>query len=457
MISGWADSIRAAGRSLSARLLVIFFIGSMVYGYAARYAFTVFTDTDYLRQIVGAHIALHSEYILKDIGSPPDISKAEAIVNKIPVDIRIVGPGMDWSSSPHFYPLEKIPFGPLDILELGEANRTEVENWARQIESVAFARYHEHFLVKLENDGYEIVFASPRISEMPRTDYSTLIISLAGIAILFLILLAVRWVFLPIKWIQEGAERIGAGDLEYRIRSRRHDELGDLSRQFNTMAEDVQEMLEAKRQLMLAISHELRSPLTRSKVSAEFIEDETVRQNILEDLAEMERLTSDLLESEALKTRHAVLHREPVDLAALLESVIATDFVSQTERVSLECGEMPVVDLDITRIKLLMRNLIDNALRYNPADAGLVEVRAVEEAGKIRISVQDHGPGIPPEHIDNITEPFYRADPARARATGGIGLGLYLCRRIVEVHGGQLSLISPAGRGTLATVILPLQ
>jgi len=457
MISGWIDPIRAAGRSLSVRLLVIFFIGSMVYGYAARHAFTLFTDTDYLRQIVGAHIALHSEYILEDIGSPPDISKAEAIVNKIPVDIRIVGPGMDWSSSPHFYPLEKIPFGPLTILELGEANRTEIENWAQQIESVAFARYHEHILVKLEDEGYEIVFASPRISEMPRTDYSTLIISLAGIAILFLIYLAVRWVFLPIKWIQMGAERIGAGDLEYRIRSRRHDELGDLSRQFNTMAEDVQEMLEAKRQLMLAISHELRSPLTRSKVSAEFIEDETVRQNILEDLAEMERLTSDLLESEALNTRHAVLRREPVDLAALLESVVATDFVSQAARVSLECGDMPVVDLDITRIKLLMRNLIDNALRYNPADAGPVELRAVEEAGKIRISVQDHGPGIPPEHIDNVTEPFYRADPARARATGGIGLGLYLCRRIIEVHGGELSLTSSAGRGTLATVILPVR
>ena len=86
-----------------------------------------------------------------------------------------------------------------------------------------------------------------------------------------------------------------------------------------------------------------------------------------------------------------------------------------------------------------------------------VAVRAVEEAGKIRISVQDHGPGIPPEHIDNVTEPFYRADPARARATGGIGLGLYLCRRIIEVHGGELSLTSPAGRGTLATVIMPVQ
>jgi signal transduction histidine kinase len=457
MITGWKDLLRATYSSLSVRLLLIFFIAAMVYGSAARHAFSLFVDTDYLRQIVGAHIALHSEYMLEDIGSPPDISKAEAIVKKIPVDIRIVGPDLDWSSSPDFYPLENIPFGPLDILELGEASRTEIENWARQVENVAFARYQEHVLIRLEDQGYEIVFASPRISEMPRPDYSTLIISLAGIAILLLCYLAVRWVFRPIAWMQVGAERIGAGDLDYRIRSRRHDELGDLSRQLNTMAGDVQEMLEAKRQLMLAISHELRSPLTRSKVSAEFIEDETVRRNILEDLEQMERLTADLLESEALNTRHAVVRRESVDLAALLGSVVATDFVNQSEQVSLECGDMPVVDLDVTRIRLMMRNLIDNALRYNPADAGPVKISAEEFAGKIRITVEDHGPGISSEHIDRVTEPFYRADPARARATGGFGLGLHLCKRIAEVHGGELSLSSPPGRGTIATVILPVQ
>jgi len=457
MSKSWAGLVRGGLSSLSVRLLGIFIIASMVYGYAARHAFSIFADTDYLRQIVGAHLALHSEYILNDIGSPPDISKAQAIVDKIPVDIRIVGPGLDWSSSPHFYPLENIPFGPLEILELSETGRTEVENWARQIEGVVFARYHEHVMIKLEDEGYEIIFASPRISEMPRPNYSTLIISLAGIAILLLCYLAVRWVFRPIKWMQVGAEHIGAGDLDYRIRSRRHDELGDLSRQFNTMAADVQEMLEAKRQLMLAISHELRSPLTRSKVSAEFIEDETVRQNILEDLEEMERLTADLLESEALNTRHAVIRREAVDMAGLLESVIATDFASRTERVSLECDKLPIADVDITRIRLMMRNLIENALRYNPVDAAPVQVRAVEVAGEIHITVQDSGPGIPPQHIDKVTEPFYRADPARARATGGFGLGLYLCRRIAEAHGGELSVTSPVGQGTIISVVLPVQ
>ncbi len=451
------ELVSALTRSLSARLLLIFVLAAMLYGYSARYAYSVFQDTDYLRQIVGAHIALHTEYILSDIGTPPDISKAEAIVNKIPVDIRIVGPDLDWSSSPHFYPLENIPFGPLHLLEVGEASRSELESWARQLESVAFARYHEHLMVKLEAKGYEIVFASPRINEMPAPDFSTLIISVAGVAVLFLCYLAVRWVFRPIKWMQIGAARIGSGDLDYRIPTRRHDELGDLSREFNTMAADVQGMLEAKQQLMLAISHELRSPLTRSKVSVEFIDDEAVRASILEDLEEMERLTADLLESEALNTRHAVLRREPVNVTELLEAIVEGDFAAEAERISLTCAALPMAELDVTRMRLLMRNLIDNALRFNPPDAQPVSVKASASDTGIVIVVEDHGPGISPEHIEHVTEPFYRADPARSRATGGFGLGLYLCRRIVEVHGGELSITSPRGRGTVVRVTLPLQ
>ncbi len=442
-------------RSLSARLLMIFVLGTMVYGYAARYAFSLFQDTDYLRQIVGAHIALHTDYILGDIGSPPDIARAEAIVAKIPVDIRIVGPDLDWSSSPHFYPLENIPFGPLHLLEVGEASRSELESWAKQLESVAFARYHEHLIVRLEDQGYQIVFASPRIDEMPDPDYSTFFFYLAGATVLFLCYLAVRWVFRPIKWMQVGAARIGAGDLDYRIPTRRHDELGDLAREFNTMAGDVQRMLDAKQQLMLAISHELRSPLTRSKVSVEFIEDEAVRNSILEDIEEMERLTADLLESEALNTRHAVLRREPVDLAAFVQQVVQEDFAGQVERINLRCADIPEAQLDVKRMRLLLRNLIENALRYNPDDADPVAVTISARDERILIRIQDHGPGIPPEHIEHVTEPFYRADPARARATGGFGLGLYLCKRIVEVHGGVMHISSPSGQGTIVDINMP--
>ncbi|MBT8423204.1 MAG: sensor histidine kinase, partial [Gammaproteobacteria bacterium] len=96
-----------------------------------------------------------------------------------------------------------------------------------------------------------------------------------------------------------------------------------------------------------------------------------------------------------------------------------------------------------------------NALRYNPTDSSPVQVRVTQQDDMIDIEVRDHGPGIAPEHLEHVTEPFYRADPARARATGGFGLGLYLCKRIVEAHGGTLTVDSVMGRGTSVTALLP--
>jgi signal transduction histidine kinase len=222
------------------------------------------------------------------------------------------------------------------------------------------------------------------------------------------------------------------------------------------MADDVQGMLEAKRQLMLAISHELRSPLTRSKVALAMLDDDTTRDSLLEDIDEMERLISDLLESEALNTRHAILRREPVNLAELVESIVNDDFSSRDEKIDLEIAPMlPRVELDVTRIRLLLRNLIDNALRYNPDDGAPILVSVLSEAGGVEIAIQDHGPGIPSEHLAHVTEPFYRADPARSRSTGGVGLGLYLCRLIVEAHGGSLSIQSNPETGTRVSARLP--
>ena len=448
--------LRKIGHSLSARLLLIFFLASLAMSITARYAFTLFQDTDYLRQIVGAHIALHSEYILNDMGSPPDIARAQAIVDKIPVDILIAGPDLSWSSSPNFYPLDAIPFGPISMLELGDASRSEVEAWVGQVKHVQFANFHEHFLLKIEDNGYEIVFASPRINDMPKPDYTTIIIGLIGVFVLFFCFFAVRWVFRPISWMQEGAARLGSGDLEYRIPTPRHDELGDLSREFNKMADDVQGMLEAKRQLMLAISHELRSPLTRSRVALELIDDGVARKNILEDIEEMERLITDLLESEALNTRHAILRRETAHLGELIEMVIAVDFSQRAENIESRVQfNIALNNIDVTRIRLLMRNLIDNALRYNPTGGPAINIMVSADSDSQVIVVQDHGPGIAPEHLKHVTEPFYRADAARTRATGGFGLGLYLCRRIVEAHGGELTINSNSS-GTRVTVTLPV-
>ncbi|MDP6436930.1 MAG: HAMP domain-containing sensor histidine kinase [Gammaproteobacteria bacterium] len=448
--------VRRLAHSLSTRLLVIFLLASIAYGYATRLGFTLFQDTDYLRRIAGAHVALHTEYIIEDIGSPPDLARAQDIVDIIPVDIRIIGPDVDWSSTADFYPLEAIPFAKATWLDLAADTQSKLEVWVKTLEKVEFARFKEHTLVKIRNEDYDIIFASPRISEIAPQNYTSWIFGIIGVVVLFFCYLAVRWVFQPIRWMQEGAARIGQGELDYRIPTPRRDELGDLTRDINNMANDVQDMLEAKRQLMLAISHELRSPLTRSKVALELVEDGKARATIQEDIEEMERLISDLLESEALNTRHAVIRREPVDMSTLLDSVLEIDFSGRNDGISVDVeDELPKVELDATRIRLLLRNLIDNGLRYNPEDGEPLKIKVSKPGKFIRIVVQDYGQGISAEHIKHVTEAFYRADPARSRATGGVGLGLYLCKRIVEVHGGTMDIDSTPGSGTRVTVDLP--
>jgi signal transduction histidine kinase len=215
-------------------------------------------------------------------------------------------------------------------------------------------------------------------------------------------------------------------------------------------------MLEAKQQMLLAISHELRSPLTRTKVALEFMEDDQTRQSILEDVEEMERLIEDLLESERLNTRHSKLQRSSVNLAELVEKLLSTDFGDRRERIGFAApASLEPEAIDATRIRLLVKNLIENALCHSQDDAGPVEVTITQTAADQTLRVRDHGAGMSPEQVNNATEPFYRADSSRCRDTGGFGLGLYLCRRIAEAHGGSLTITSEPGRGTEVIVELP--
>jgi signal transduction histidine kinase len=310
--------------------------------------------------------------------------------------------------------------------------------------------------VELVRDGYKIIIASPRMSETPRPDYTQPAIALISILVLVGCYFAVRWLVRPIKWIQKGTARIGQGDLDYRIRATRRDDLGDLANDINHMADDVKDMLEAKQQLLLAISHELRSPLTRAKVALEFLEDGQVKHDLLGDVREMEKLIADLLESERMNAGHTTLRRSTVELGAMLQALIQSDFEDRFDRINLHLPSETVVrEVDEIRVRLVAKNLIENALRYTPPDGPPVEVELSTKPGMVILRVRDYGPGIPKEHLPRVTEPFYRADPARSRSTGGLGLGLYLAKRIAEAHRGSLVIESELGHGTLCTVTIP--
>jgi signal transduction histidine kinase len=450
--------IRNITRSLSARLLGIFLVTSLVYGLASRYTVDLVWGTGYLSEVVAAHMTLHVDYVLNDIGLPPRVDRAKAIADRVPVDIMLIGPDLHWASDDRFPPLDKVPFQRSEFLSRMGSRSDDTPRWQRTANLMEFARYQRRAFVKITDGPYQIVFASPKLSEAPHPDLTTPAIGLLAIIVLLGCYFSVQWLLRPVKWIKEGAARIGQGDLDYRIPTSRRDDLGALAADINHMAEDVKDMLEAKRQLLLAISHELRSPLTRAKVALEFLDDQVVKDNVMEEINEMERLIADLLESERLNTRHSKLQVASLDLPELVSSVVATEFGGGEGRVAVTLPADPLLlEGDVARLRLLIRNLIENALRYTPADRPPVQVTVVATAaGAAEVRVCDRGRGMSPQDLARATEPFYRADPARSRTTGGLGLGLYLCRRIAEAHGGSLRITSELGCGTQVTVSLPL-
>ena len=373
-----------------------------------------------------------------------------------PLDLRIEGPGIEWSSDPAFPPIVDIPFESSDFLQRVRESGSEGQTWQRILDRLEFARFDRHSYVRIHDGDYQIVLVTPKLAVNPGPDLAAPLIGLISILVLAGCYAAVRWLVRPIRWIKQGADRIGQGDLDYRIPKARNDDLGELTSDINRMAEDVQAMLESKRQLLLAISHELRSPLTRTKVALEFLDDQDTKQHILEDVHEMERLIDDLLEGERLNSRHSKLQLTEVDLAGMIRGLLEADFTDARDRLRVDLPPAPLVQaVDAKRIRLLVKNLLDNALCYTPQDGPAVELSLGETGGTAVIRVKDHGPGMSPNQVERATEPFYRADPARCRDTGGFGLGLYLCRRIAEAHGGRLDIVSREGHGTEITVRLP--
>ncbi|MGA7980989.1 MAG: hybrid sensor histidine kinase/response regulator [Chromatiaceae bacterium] len=266
---------------------------------------------------------------------------------------------------------------------------------------------------------------------------------------------AIRRLFRPIETIRAGVARIGAGDLEHRLHIRRRDELGELAHSINAMADDIRDMLEAKRQLLLAISHELRSPLTRTRVNAELLDECAARQAVLADLGELEALLGELLESERLRGRHAVLAREAVDPSELLTELVDGSFGSAHVRLELD-PPGTWLPLDPVRIRLLARNLLTNALRHTPPGGTPPVLSSHIDAERWVFAVRDEGPGVAADQLSRLTAPFYRADSSRQRESGGVGLGLYLSCAIAEAHGGTLTTESAPGQGTRVIVSIPV-
>ena len=260
----------------------------------------------------------------------------------------------------------------------------------------------------------------------------------------------------PLRWLKEGVDKVSEGDLTTRVPVVRMDEIGQVGRAFNHMTSRVEQMLNDHDRLMADVSHELRSPLARMKLALEMLPEGDKRDQIAADIREMEALTSALLERERIKNRASHPQHDEFDLVALLREVVAT-FNNEGPGVILSAApDTLLTRADQALIKVLLQNLVDNAVKFSLGDSAAVEVSVSTDGNSVAITVEDDGPGIPEEQADKVLEPFVKLDPSRGHRNG-YGLGLNLCQRIVQAHAGEIDIEQRQPRGTRVSVSLPVR
>jgi signal transduction histidine kinase len=258
----------------------------------------------------------------------------------------------------------------------------------------------------------------------------------------------------PLERLTAAARRLGAGDLSARaptdaIHARRADEITELTRAFNEMAERVERLVRAEKDLLANVSHELRSPLARIRVALALLprggDDERRVTDIERDLAELDRLVDDVLTTARLEATGLPAHLGTVEAHALLREVAERahhDPLTARHPVQVEAGPAVSLIADEALLRRALWNLVENAAKYG---APPITLSAVLDGARVVFTVRDEGPGIAAADRERVFDPFYRADAARtpdARddARRGVGLGLTLARRVAEVHSGAIAI-----------------
>jgi signal transduction histidine kinase len=349
--------------------------------------------------------------------------------------------------------------------EVGEATREEGE--AGEVAYVA-VRATDDLLVRLSAPLSDV---EAPVDAMRNRLLFALALAIGAAALLGII--ASRVAARPLRAMTNAADRLAKGDYDISLPAPSPDEFGVLTEALSSLAKQLQEDMtriqkleKIRRDFVANLSHELRTPVTAVQGYAETLleghVDEDKRREFLEVIHHhanrLNALVSALLRLSAIEARAPEdTTREPVDLGAIARHVVATARPKSIEHeVTLETSfpEPARVWGDPLGVEQIVDNLVDNAIKYGKR-GGTVRVNAVTEGDWMELRVSDDGPGIQAEHLPRLFERFYRVDPGRSRAEGGMGLGLAIVRHLTEAMGGRIDVESKVGAGTTFTVTLP--
>jgi two-component system sensor histidine kinase CpxA len=324
------------------------------------------------------------------------------------------------------------------------------------------------------SNGHEYIFAT-ELPAGPRAAFGinrTTIALQWGVALLvsgFICYLLTRYLTTPILRLREASQQLAVGDLSIRAAvgmERRHDELGDLVRDFNAMASRIEELVSRQRQLISDVSHELRSPLARLNVALDLGRerkgDDPAFDHMEQDIKLLSEMIGRLLTLARLDTSAAPIPMMPLDLTKLVSEVVRDADFESLERnggVRVVSNGQHFVRGNAELLHSAIENVVRNAVRYTqsgtPVDV-VLECATRSNASFARLTVRDYGSGVPESELTNIFQPFYRVADARDRQSGGVGLGLAIADRVIRIHGGTIRAENAELQGLQVEILLPV-
>jgi signal transduction histidine kinase len=386
------------------------------------------------------NVVQYLNYLIADMGNPPSPERAQEIARKSSLVIRYESPDLSWSTSD----------------DLPTVFKGRFISW-RQSPDIRLAKYRGRYLIEVDRKPGRFIFGLSKNLPIDSERNRLLVVMFVLLtAILAGAFFAIRYVLRPIKWLNAGVQEVSRGNLKHRVPLKKSDELRDLAAAFNNMTERIRDMLNTKEQLLLDVSHELRTPITRMKVALEFLEDSQAKQSLQADIEELEKMVNEILKTARRQHSYEKLKKQPANLTELLKQTL-TAFKNQPP--GIEIIDLPAeieAEADPDQIKTVFENVLNNAIKYSRPDSEPIQVSYQRRVSYAIIRITDFGIGIPQEELPHIFEPFYRVDKSRTKDTGGYGLGLSLCKTIMEAHAGKIEVQSAPEQGTSVSLFFPL-
>ena len=403
-----------------------------------------YTDQD---TILDAQELYFHSHIVDDWNFPEDSIGIKKDVDDLRFNVAFYDQD---SSVVWFYPKPINPEGYLDYVNSGDYEELH------QIISPLFASHgssiDNEFLTYVKKDSFHVFLYTDVVYSPEYLNYFPPFI--VSIVFMLIMNLFIRRFLQPIQWMKKRIRGLRSGDMKSEIVVRGNDELAELSLSINKMIADIKLLLSQKQQLLLDVSHELRSPLARIRLLTEMLPEHKNRKKLVDEVVFLEGMISNLLYSDKLSLPYTNMQVGAIKTQNLITKVV--DLINVDLKKFNITNSIPttLVDMDETKMIIALRNLVDNALKYGDKNKP-IDIKVFKKEHRCCFEVVNYGNKIEESETENVFLPFFRSKNNK-NSVSGFGLGLTICKKIIEAHSGQLSMQS-SNRCTIFSIEIPMK